>query len=124
MELNELAITKVTTVEDVDVNVTTKSTLYTVPPNKKFIVVCYIPRGASLSLTTAQFGIGFNADANDVVASAAHTELTGSTLYKILFAKAGAVVGNAGDVLGLKCTVAQGASATVDVDVFGYLLDA
>jgi hypothetical protein len=50
-----------------------------------------------------------------------HSELTGATLYTVIKAKDGATRGAAAEVFGLKCSIAQGAAATVDVDVFGYL---
>jgi hypothetical protein len=105
----------------VNLNVTTKTTLYTVPTGKTLIVDHVVIRLASASLTTASFGVGFNANADDVVADATHTELTGNTLYTRLAPKVGAKIGAATDVFGLKCSIAQGAAATVTVDVFGWL---
>jgi len=124
MYLQENAITKLATVADVDVNVTTKTTIFTVPTGKKAIITHLIFRDASISLTTASWGIGFDAGAIDVVADETYTELTGNTLLTIRQAKDGAKLGAAADILGLKCSIAQGAAATIDVDVFGYLIDA
>lgn len=111
---------KLATVSGVDLNVTTKSTIYTVPSGKSLVVTKVVVRNASTSLTTASFGFGFNANADDVVASALHTELTGSTLYTLIHPKVGAIRGAAADVFGLKCSIAQGSAATADVDLFGF----
>lgn len=120
-ELRELAAKKLATVTGVDFNVTTKTTLFTVPPGKSCIVVRAVTRNPSVSLTTASWGFGFNANADDVVASATHTGLDGATKYVLTGAKDASVRGAAGDVFGVKCSVAQGAAATVTIDVFGYL---
>ncbi len=108
----------------VDANVTTKTTLYTVPASKVAYITKVVIRDASTSLTTATFGFGFNANSDDVVANATHTGLTGGTLYEIIPAKVAAKEGAAADVFGVQCDTAQGGAATVTIDVFGYLVDA
>jgi hypothetical protein len=105
----------------VNLNVTTKTTLYTVPAGKSAVITRMVIRNASTSLTTASCGIGFDASGADVVASETWVELTGATLYTVRLAKDGSKVGAAADVLGLKCSIAQGGAATATVDVFGYL---
>ena len=110
------------TVTGIDLNVTDKQTLYTVPTGKTLVPTKIITRSASTSLTTAVFGFGFNASANDVVAAALHTTLTGNTLFAVDVPIAGSKVGAASDVFGLKCSIAQGAAATVTVDVIGFLV--
>lgn len=122
MELSARAETKLATVSGIDLNTTAKTSLYTVPAGKSCIVTRLIVRGSSINLTTAAFGAGFDPSAGDVVTSATHTELTGSTLYTTLAPKAGAAIGTAGSVLGIACTIAQGAAATATVDVIGYLV--
>jgi hypothetical protein len=106
----------------VDLNVTTKTTLFTVPTGKTAYITKIVVRDASASLTTASFGFGYNANADDVVASATHTTLTGGTLYEIIRPAAGALEGAAAAVFGVKCTIAQGSAATVVIDVFGYVV--
>lgn len=115
---------KLATVTGVNLNVTTKTTLYTVPAGKVAYVTRVVVRDPSTDLTTAEFGVGYDANATDVIANAAHTALTGPTLYEAIAAKAGAKEGAAAAVLGLKCGTAQGAAATATIDVFGYLVDA
>lgn len=110
------------TVASVDMNTATASALYTVPTGKSAIITRVVVRNASTSLTTASYSFGFNsATYNDVIADATHTELTGSTLYTALNAKAGAKVGVAGDILKVLMNILQGGAATTTIDVFGYL---
>lgn len=108
----------------VDLNVTTKTALYTVPTGYEAVITGFVVRKASTSLTTAQFSFGFNATADDVVGIDLYNELTSSTRQTQASPKAGAEIGGAGAVLGLKCSTAQGAAATVTVDVIGYLVPA
>lgn len=119
-----LAEGKLSTTTLVDANVTTKTTLYTVPASKVAYITKVVIRDASTSLTTATFGFGFNANADDVVANATHTGLTGGTLYEIIPAKVAAKEGAAADIFGVQCDTPQGGAATVTIDVFGYLVDA
>lgn len=119
--LKEYAVTKLATVSGVDLNTTAKTTLYTCPTGKSCVVHKVVVRNASASLATAAYGFGWDSTAVDNVASATHTELTGSTLFTILSVKTGATVGVAGSSFGLKCGTAQGTAATVTVDVFGHL---
>lgn len=111
---------KMSSTDSVDLNTATKTTLFTVPAGKTLVVTKIIVRNASASLTTASFSFGYNANADDVVATATHTELTGNTLYTKIEPKAGAIIGNAADVFGVKCTILQGSAATVTISVFGY----
>lgn len=105
-----------------NLNVLTKTTLYTVPTGFKLVVTRIVLRSASVSLTTASFGFGFDANATDVDTSSLHTELTGATLVSQIIPLAGAKIGSAADVLGIKCSIAQGVAATLVVDVFGVLI--
>lgn len=118
----ESGIVKLATVAGVNLNTATPTTLYTTPAGKTAIITHLIVRLASTSLTTVSFSIGWNsATFNDVVANTTHTELTGSTLYTVLPAKAGAAIGAAGGLLKLLCNTLQGGAATVTIDTFGYL---
>lgn len=121
MNLNTVATALIARVTGVDVNTATKQALYTVPTGKTLIVTGIVVRNVSTSLTTASFGFGFNANADDVLASEVWTELTGSTLYTCKLPKEGAIVGAASDVLGSKCTINQGAAATVTIEIYGIL---
>jgi hypothetical protein len=113
---------KLATVTGVGMNTATATSLYTVPAGRTCVVTRVVVRAASVSLTTASYSFGFTGPAyNDVIADAAHTELTGSTLYVILTPKAGAKVGAAGETFKVLMNTLQGAAATTTMDVFGYL---
>jgi len=112
---------RLASVAGVDLNVVTKTTLCTVIAGKSCIITHVVVRNPSINLTTAEFGFGFNANANDVIASALHSALDGATKYIVLKAADGAVRGVAADVFGIKCSVAQGAEATATIEIFGYL---
>lgn len=120
--LRENAITKLSSTSSVDMNTATATTLYTVPTGKSCIITHVIVRNASTSLTTASYSLGFNSAAfNNVIADATHTELTGSTLYTVLIAKAGATRGVAADTFKVLMNILQGGAATTTMDVYGYL---
>jgi len=105
----------------VDLNTATAQTLYTCPTGKTCVITRVVVRGASASLSTVSFSIGWNsASFNNVVADATHTELTGNTLYTILPAKAGATLGTSTGILKLLNNVQQGGAATCTVDVIGW----
>lgn len=106
----------------VDLNVATKTTLYTVPTAKTAYITKFVVRDASTNLTTAVFGMGYDANATDVVAQALHAGLTGATLYEIIPPKIGALEGGAAAVLGVVASILQGAAATAVVDTYGYLV--
>jgi hypothetical protein len=98
----------------------TKQALFTVPTGRSAIVSDVILRSATVSLATAFVSLGFNAAANDVVANATHTGLTGPTPYKkLVIIAAGAVRGAAADVFGIIANTQQD-PASVTVDVIGY----
>lgn len=104
-------------VASISLNVSTKTALYTVPAGKSCVVTAVCVRAASAGLS-ATFGFGFDASCTDVIAQATHTELTGATLYTVLTAKAGAKLGAAADVFGVKVSAGTQV-ATVTIDVYG-----
>lgn len=111
-------------VSAVDLNTTDPTALYTVPTGKNAFITKIIVRDASISLDTASYSFGFNsATYNDVIADATHVELADGTVYTVLTPKVGAKFGTPADVLNILPNIAQGAAATVTVDVFGYLED-
>lgn len=117
-----IAELKVASIAAVDLNVTTKTALFTVPTGKTFVPTKIVTRNASASLTTAIFGFGFNSTANDVIIAATHTALTGNTLYSIDRPISGAKIGAAADVFGVKCSLGNGTATTVTIDVYGYFI--
>jgi hypothetical protein len=128
--LESESITRLATVTGVDLNSVAAQTLYTVPLKKEngadvngCVITHVVVRNVSLSLTTVAFSLGWTSAAfNDLIANASHTELTGATLYTVLIPKIGALLGVAAAVLKLLCNTPQGAAATCDIDVFGYLV--
>lgn len=119
--LEENSITRLASVNAVDVNTTSETLLYTVPVGKYCIVTHIVLHGATVSLTTASVSAGYNASFNDVATNATHTELDATTKYKVVSAKSGATIGIGTEKLFIKPNTAQGAAATVNVEVFGYL---
>lgn len=115
---------RLSSTDAVDMNTATPSTLYTVPADNIAIITNVVIRGASVDLDTASLSFGFNdADHNDVIANATHTELTGATKAKVIHPDASAVRGAAADVFKVKANTLQGEAATVSIDVFGYLIE-
>jgi hypothetical protein len=120
--LNKNSLTRLATV-NVDMNLGTAQTLYTVPTGLSCIISHVVVRNASISLDTASYSFGFTGAAyTDVIADAVHNELTGATLFTILTAKAGAKLGAAADIFKLLVNTLQGAAATATIEVFGYLI--
>ena len=117
--------TRLATLEGADYNDdTAKQAIYTCPAGAVCVITRVVQRAASTSLTTASVSFGWNGNtANDVIANATYTALTGATLYSVTSAKAGAALGVAAGVFGVKVNTEQGGAATVTVDAFGYLIE-
>ena len=121
-ELREKAITKLVTVTSINMNAVAATSLFTVPEGKTLIITHVVIRNASIELDTADFGFGIAAGETDVIThNTLGTGLTAATLYRVLVAKDGAIKGIAADIFKIGVDIAQGAAATMDVDVFGYL---
>lgn len=117
----QLADSLLSTTASVDLNTATATTLYTCPTGKSCIVTKVVIRDASVSLDTASVSFGWeSATFANVIANATHTELTGATLYTVLAAKAGAVVGTSTGTFKVLANTLQGAPATATCDVFGF----
>ena len=123
MELREKAITRLATVPDVNMNAVAATPLFTVPEGKVLIVTHVVIGSASIALDTADFGFGIAAGETDIIQHGVlGSGLTAATLYRVLVAKDGAVVGAAADIFKIGVDIVQGAAATMDIDVFGFLL--
>lgn len=108
--------------QSANLNTGTAQILASVPPGFSALITRIIIRNASVSLTTVSFSIGWNsASFNDVVADATHTEINSATVYTVLVPKIGAAVGTTGSSLKLKNNVLQGAPASANFEVFGYI---
>lgn len=103
----------------VDLSLSTKQNLYTVPSGQNLIVTKVIARSPSSTITTATGGVGFNAGATDVLTSVPFP--VASTTYSVSLAATGTVpaIGAAAAVLGFKTTATQ-AATTMTVEIFGY----
>lgn len=120
-ELREKSDYKLVTITGIDMNAVAATPLFTVPEGKTCIITHVIIRNASIELDTANFGFGYAANEDDVIAAATlGTGLTAATLYRVVEAKDGAIKGDAADVFSIGVDIAQGAAATMDVEVFGY----
>lgn len=122
-ELREKAIVKLAAVTGIDMDAVASTVLYNVPIGKSCVITHVVLKNASLALDTADFGIGYDGAETDVIG---HAVLGGSLTATSKFRKVepanGAEVGQPdADVLSLGVDIAQGAAATMDVDVFGYL---
>ena len=109
------------TINNLDLNITTKQNLYTVPTGKILIVQNLVARKTSGNANIAVYGFGYNANADDLVTPALWA-LNGTTKYRLIAPDQPSLRGAAGDVLGFRCSVAQGSALTMSVDILGYLV--
>ena len=121
--LNENALTKVSSVPDVDMKTVGKTVLYSVPPGKTFIPVLVVVRNPSGSLaggTDYGFGTGVNADTwrqgvdLSTMAAGDYMAIGGQDVTK--YAKC-----PAGSEFGIKVNTGATDPATVIIDIYGYL---
>jgi hypothetical protein len=112
----------------IDVNSVAVNNIFTVPALKSngsavsgVIITGVSVFEASISLTTASFGFGFDASGIDWAASALHTALNGPTKFIYIPAPDGAILGTASGVFKCGVTIAQGAAATIKVFPFGII---
>lgn len=99
----------------------TKQPLYTAPTGKRVVITELVIHDASISLTTAVGGFGWNAAATDVFNSMPFLNLTTVNQSMTVVPQA-PMMGTPGDVLGIKITTPQGAPATATIDVYGYIV--
>ncbi len=102
----------------VDLSLSTKQNLFTVPAGKSCIVTYVNSRGPSATITTAAGGVGYNAGGTDVAVLSMPT--TTATYQITGFTALVGTIGAAASVLGFKTTATQ-AATTMTIDVFGYL---
>jgi hypothetical protein len=106
----------------IDVSLTTKQQIFTVPAGKRAVVTRVVVRDASTSLSTATYNLGFDpTNADDVVSDPVTWD--GNALAAVVATIANPVpLGQAGDVFGLKTVAQEGSPQTIVVDVFGYYI--
>lgn len=103
-----------------DMNVGTKQNMFLPASGETWIVDWVEVSGASTSLTTVQFSMGQNANADDWVATDSYTELVDNTVSTTIYPKKGKKVVTNASAFGIKCTMVQGAAATLNFEIFGH----
>lgn len=104
----------------VDLSLSTDQPLLSVPSGKTAIITQFMFRSPTGSMALGAFGIGFDAGVCiNVVAATAYTSLT-SVMMQIALPKNNAAAGVGVATLGLRTTITQAVSLTVDV--IGYLV--
>lgn len=119
----------------IDMKVTDKQTLFTVPADKIFVPAFVFIKRPSATLSGAidtDFGAGVNAD--DWLQQISLNAFTAVTDYGVIRQPAQAAgppivpekktINVAGDVWGVKVNTVSTGAATVEMDLFGYLRDA
>lgn len=113
-----------------NLNTSTKQTLYTVPAGKSALILWVVARSASVDLSTGLttlLSFGFNAGATDWSSGNFGTPaLTSSSLFEMMSqteALAGqpSVIGTAAQIFGAITDAAFGSAATVVIEIFGYV---
>jgi hypothetical protein len=104
----------------IDLSLTTKQALYTVPAGQHLIVTKVIARYPSASISTADGGVGFDSGATNVSSDIGISSSMTTTSYVIGQPAGPPTIGAAAAVFGYKETATQ-ASTTITIDTFGYL---
>lgn len=102
----------------VDLSLSTKQTLYTVPAGQHLIVTKINSRSPTATLTTGSGGVGYDAGASDVTAGDTVMPTTATT-YGLFSSVTSTPIGAPTDVLGFKTSATQ-AATSMTIDVFGY----
>ena len=129
-DLKEKSISLIAQVLGEDFNVTSDTTLYTVPAGKEFTPFAVCISKVSTSLTTATCSFGQSGAKTDFLATQTLTgaNAAGDSLWcrppGHATVPVGIVTYTAGEVFVIDHVVAQGGAATADISVFGFLNDA
>lgn len=102
----------------VDLSLSTKQTLYTVPSGQHLVITKINSRSPTATLTTGSGGVGYDAGASNVTAGDTLMPTT-TTTYGLFVPAVANPVGAPADVLGFKTSATQ-AATSMTVDVFGY----
>lgn len=106
-----------------NMNVGTKQDFFLPAAGEKWVVDYVEVFGASTSLTTVQFSMGQNANADDWVATDAYTELVDDTVSTTIYPMRGKKIITNSSAFGVKCTTLQGAAATLKFELIGHRLE-
>ncbi len=105
------------------VNVSTKQAVFTVPTGRRAIITAIVVRDATSDASAASIAAGFNADANDVAASATIGALNAPFPGgQALISTGGFGIGAAGDVFGVKLTVPAAGACLATIEAIGYFI--
>lgn len=105
-----------------NMNTGTKQDMFLPGSGETWIIDRVEVSGASTSLTTVEFSMGQNANADDWISSSGYVELVDNTVSTTLLPKKGKKVVTNASAFGLKCNVLQGAAATLNFEIFGHRL--
>ena len=111
-------------------NVTTTTSLYTVPSGKEFTPFAVCISKVSTSLTTATVSFGQSTALTDFLGTQtlSGANAAGDAIWMTPTTDGatptGIVTYTAGEIFSMDHVVAQGAAATADISVFGFLNDA
>ena len=128
--LNHSAIACVAQELGEDFNVTTTTSLYTVPVGKEFTPFAVLISKASGSMTTATVSFGQSTALTDFLDTQTLTGINAAgdacwcSPAHHATVPIGIVTYTAGEIFSMDHVVAQGAAMTADVSVFGFLNDA
>jgi hypothetical protein len=111
------------TFDGIDLSVATKQALFTCPAGVQAIVTRVVVRKASAILVVHTYGFGWDANADDVIASTSHGTLASAGLADVMPILTEIKVGSVGDVFGIKASV-ESTAITVSIDVHGYFVPA
>lgn len=107
----------------IDLNITTKQNLYTVPAGKSLVVTKVVQRASSGALASVDGGLGGDASCSDWIVTDGIKSITATTAKCIsLNNSATKPVYAATTAFGWAATTPEGAAATARLDVFGYLI--
>lgn len=128
-DLKELGITLISQVLADDFNVTTDTTLYTVPVAKEFTPFAVCISNASADLASSTITLGQSGAKTDFLntQTLSGIDAAGDAGWLMPIPNAttvGIVTYSAGEVFTLDHVAAAGGAATADVSVFGFLNDA
>ncbi len=128
--LDHSAITCVAQSLAEDMNVTSTTNLYTVPPGKIFTPFAILISTVSTSLTTATVSFGQSTALTDFLGTQTLTgaNAAGDAVWCMPLnsgaTPAGIVSYTAGEIFSMDHVAAQGGAATANISVFGFLNDA
>jgi len=126
MDLKQISLGLLGSLDDVDLDTVAETTLYTCPAGMVCYVTSIVMRKAvgAVPLDTIQASFGWNTGTSDDVIGNAARVLTDGTNYLILGAIDDAVYGVAAGLFNINVQIKEGVALKCSIDVFGYLVPA